>query len=311
MKQKDIIKCLDKKSNIDILLCVNVHDGIATITDLANTIHFPAADLPDGLYEGKPWSIGHATPSALKVDDYPLIPDKPSGPPLFSIHTDAMPYIIAPISKEIKFNPGGAILEVSCNGNIFWASTDGHRMHTYGVTFPKADTEHSYIISRKTLELLQLSPGSWDVWADEHNLFFVDGQGVMVSSRIIDQVPPNYRAIIPENFLEHKTIPIEPLDALVTVYEFMKKCGEQYKNSAVYLQCVDGKYWTGIENHCKMYQIKTEINCDINGLEVAFNAEYIRDGLKLNPTHALWKANDESLFLIHEKGACVVMPLNL
>jgi len=103
------------------------------------------------------------------------------------------------ISPELKFNLGGALFCI--NGEqIEIAATDGHRLsfssfhHNYSIDRPL-----EYIISRKTLiELTKIgSDGDLIFSFDANNLFFKHNSRVL-SSRIIDQKFPNYKAVIPE-----------------------------------------------------------------------------------------------------------------
>ena len=84
--------------------------------------------------------------------------------------------------------------------HIEYMTTDGHRL-SYTQYEHKLETSEqlSFIVSRKTLlELLKLgTDGELLFNYDKNNLFFKHNNRVL-SSRIIDQKFPNYKAVIPE-----------------------------------------------------------------------------------------------------------------
>lgn len=138
----------------------------------------------------------------LQSSDYPKLPESD-----FSTAIDiTMKKLTSMINKnyfivspEMKFNLGGALLSIS-NEKIEMAATDGHRLSyssyegNLGVSDPL-----EFIISRKTLlELLKIGDsGDIQFSYDKNNIFF-KYRNKILSSRIIDQKFPNYKAVIPE-----------------------------------------------------------------------------------------------------------------
>lgn len=105
-------------------------------------------------------------------------------------------YIISP---EMKFNLGGALMTLQEN-NLEIAATDGHRLAYLTYTQEDMISEPmEFIISRKTLlELTKIcEEGEIQFSFDKNNLFF-KYQNRILSSRIIDQKFPNYKAVIPD-----------------------------------------------------------------------------------------------------------------
>jgi len=105
-------------------------------------------------------------------------------------------YIISP---EMKFNLGGALLSIAEN-KLEMAATDGHRLAYLTYIFEGYTAEPlEFIVSRKTLlELTKIGEeGELEFSYDKNNLFFKYKNRIL-SSRIIDQKFPNYKAVIPE-----------------------------------------------------------------------------------------------------------------
>lgn len=105
-------------------------------------------------------------------------------------------YIISP---EMKFNLGGALMTITEN-RLEIAATDGHRLaYLFYIQEDYIDESLEFIVSRKTLlELTKIAEeGELEFSFDKNNLFFKYGNRIL-SSRIIDQKFPNYRAVIPE-----------------------------------------------------------------------------------------------------------------
>lgn len=118
-------------------------------------------------------------------------------------------YIISP---EMKFNLAGALLSISEN-KLEMAATDGHRLAYLSYMFEDEVTEPlEFIVSRKTLlELTKIGDdGDLGFSYDKNNLFF-KYQNRILSSRIIDQKFPNYKAVIPEKTMFKAIINTEEL----------------------------------------------------------------------------------------------------
>jgi DNA polymerase-3 subunit beta len=139
----------------------------------------------------------------LQSSDYPLLPEGDFAEPItisvkkISSIINKSYYIISP---EMKFSLGGALMNVS-RDKFEMAATDSHRLAYlyYDGQFEAPEDPLSFIVSRKTLlELLKIcEEGDIQFSFDKNNLFFKYHNRIL-SSRIIDQKFPNYKAVIPE-----------------------------------------------------------------------------------------------------------------
>lgn len=138
----------------------------------------------------------------LQASDYPLLPEgdftTAVSIPYKKISTiiDKSHYII---SQEMKFSLGGALMSIY-DTKFEMAATDSHRLAYlyYDSEFIVPDESISFIVSKKTLLELQkvFAEGDIQFSFDKNNLFFKYNNRIL-SSRIIDQKFPNYKAVIP------------------------------------------------------------------------------------------------------------------
>jgi DNA polymerase-3 subunit beta len=104
----------------------------------------------------------------------------------------------------MKFSLGGALMNISSN-KLELAATDSHRLaylyydDEFVIPDDTGEESLSFIVSRKTLlELLKIcEEGDIHFTFDKNNLFFKHKSRIL-SSRIIDQKFPNYKAVIPD-----------------------------------------------------------------------------------------------------------------
>lgn len=151
----------------------------------------------------------------LQSSDYPKLPESNFTSSVdiimkkFNSMISKNYYIVSP---EMKFNLGGALLSIS-ESKIEMAATDGHRLsYSYYENGNNISENMEFIISRKTLlELLKIGDdGEIKFSYDKNNIFFKYKNKVL-SSRIIDQKFPNYKAVIPEKTEFKVTINTESL----------------------------------------------------------------------------------------------------
>jgi DNA polymerase III subunit beta len=156
--------------------------------------------------------------------DYPLLPEGDFSSPIqlpvnkFNSIINRSYYIISP---EMKFSLGGALMTISPD-KFELAATDSHRLAYlyYDGKFEIPDSEPdgtlSFIVSRKTLlELLKIcEEGEIQFTYDKNNLFFKYKNKVL-SSRIIDQKFPNYKAVIPDRVVVETVVNREDLMQMV------------------------------------------------------------------------------------------------
>ncbi len=180
-------------------------------------------------------------------------------------------YIISP---DIKFNLGGALLSMK-DGSFEMAATDGNRLAYAGFDneeFEGRDME--FIVSRKTLmELMKMgSSGEIDFAFDKNNLFFRYNDRVL-SSRIIDQKFPNYKAVIPEETkfkaVINKTEFLNCIKRLLIFKTRVNSINFTFKNGLLLLE----------RSTPEKGEAHEELNIQYSGEEfkVCFNGSYIID----------------------------------
>ncbi|MCP4148623.1 MAG: DNA polymerase III subunit beta [bacterium] len=105
-------------------------------------------------------------------------------------------YIISP---EMKFNLGGALMTIN-DTKLELAATDGHRLaYLFYDREDQLEEPLEFIVSRKTLlELVKMCESDEMEFSHDKNNLFFKYKNRILSSRIIDQKFPNYRAVIPE-----------------------------------------------------------------------------------------------------------------
>lgn len=223
-------------------------------------------------------------------------------------------YIISP---EMKFNIGGALLTISEN-RLEMAATDGHRLAYLNYTHEDFVPEPlEFIVSRKTLlELSKIGADGEVAFAfDKNNLFFKYGNRIL-SSRIIDQKFPNYRAVIPDS-TEFSTV----LDTDVLIHTLRRMLIFKTRNNGVIFKFSSNKL-TLERTTAEKGEGHEELSIEYpdKNISVAFNGNFIMDFL----THVDSKEieicmNDsDSSFVFKPIGAdeaiefiYVVMPLNI
>ena len=256
----------------------------------------------------------------LQSSDYPQLPvsDFSSSIKLFLQKLNSMInknyYIVSP---EMKFNLGGALMTVS-EDKIEMAATDGHRLaYSYYENNSGISDLLEFIISRKTLlELLKIgSEGELGFSYDKNNLFFKYKNRIL-SSRIIDQKFPNYKAVIPEK-TTFKTV-VNTDDLLQTLRRVLvfktRNNGVVFKFSKNKLILERSTREKG-EAHDEL-----DIEYDGKSFDVAFNGNFIIDFLThIESKEIQISMNDNESSFVFEPShdelginfQYVVMPLNI
>ena len=220
----------------------------------------------------------------LQSSDYPLLP---KGDFDISLHipfkklssiVNKSYYIISP---EMKFSLGGALMTIS-GGKFEMAATDSHRLAYlyYNAQFnipPDAGEEPlSFIVSRKTLlELLKIcEEGDIEFTFDKNNLFYKYKNRIL-SSRIIDQKFPNYKAVIPERAEIEITVSRENLlQILRRILIFKTRNNGVFFNFSENRLVLERTTPEKGEGHDEM-----DIEYNANPIKVAFNGNFIMDFL--------------------------------
>ena len=222
-------------------------------------------------------------------------------------------YIISP---EMKFNLGGALFNID-QEKLEMAATDGHRLaYTQCKNESPVSEPLGFIVSRKSLLEIQKigDEGKLEFSYDKNNMFF-KYQNRILSSRIIDQKFPNYKAVIPEK-TEHKAIlnSTELLDTLRRVLIF------KTRNNGVVFKFSENKLILERTTPEKG-EAHEELVVEYKGksMEVAFNGNFIIDFLThIESDYIEIGMNDgDSSFIFKPQKSneidfiYVVMPLNL
>ena len=220
----------------------------------------------------------------LQSADYPLLPQGDFSSSL-NISVKNLASIINKsyyiISPEMKFSLGGALMTISGN-KLELAATDSHRLAYlyYDAEFQIPETAEeetlSFIVSRKTLlELLKIcEEGDIHFTFDKNNLFFKHKNRVL-SSRIIDQKFPNYKAVIPDRTeVETSVSRDELLQILRRILIFKTRNNGvvfNFDNNRLILERTTPEKGEG---HDEM-----DIQYNANPVKVAFNGNFIMDFL--------------------------------
>ncbi len=239
----------------------------------------------------------------LNSTDYPKLPEfdfeNSITLPLdkFSSMIDKNYYIISP---EMKYNLNGALLTIGKN-IIEMAATDSHRLsYTYFNWELNIDEQKDLMISRKALmELLKIgNKGELHFGYDKNNLFFKYNNRIL-SSRILDQKFPNYKAVIPDQITSKAVVNRELLLQTIRrilVFETRDR-GVRfnfYKNKLI-LERRTPEMGEGID--------EIGIKYDGNELSVAFNGNFILDFL------AHIDSEEINIDIVNSETAFVFKPL--
>jgi len=220
----------------------------------------------------------------LQSSDYPLLPkaefDSSLDIPFNRLNSiiNKSYYIISP---EMKFSLGGALMSISAE-KFEMAATDSHRLaYLYYTSQFNISTENdeeplSFIVSRKTLlELLKIcEEGNIKFTYDKNNLFFKYKNRIL-SSRIIDQKFPNYKAVIPQ-------------DAELEIIVNREGLLQTLRRILIFKTRNNGVFFNFGENRLVLERTtpekgeghdELEIDYDGKPIKVAFNGNFIMDFL--------------------------------
>jgi DNA polymerase III subunit beta len=216
----------------------------------------------------------------LQSSDYPVLPEGDFSSHIsFSVKNmssiiNKSYYIISP---EMKFSLGGALMTVS-NSRLELAATDSHRLAYlfYDGTFDIPEEPLSFIVSRKTLlELLKICEDGDIQFANDKNNLFFKYKNRILSSRIIDQKFPNFKAVIPDRSEIEVIVDKEELLQTIRRILIFKS-----RNNGVIFHFADNKMIlerTNPEKGEGYDEISVEYN--LKPLKVAFNGIFIMDFL--------------------------------
>lgn len=303
---KDILENIKLTANEDGTLELTATDlEIGLTSTIAVTVNEPGtftvngkdlyeliSKMPEGLVEISEnndlqiWITNQRKTSKYKLlglqsSDYPQLPEGDFSTTI-EMDVDTLTSIINKsyyiISPEMKFSLGGALMTISQN-KFEMAATDSHRLAYlyYDGSFEVPEDEPlSFIVSRKTLlELIKIcEDGSIQFAFDKNNLFFKYRNRIL-SSRIIDQKFPNYKAVIPDRAEVETTLDKETLLQTLRRILIFKT-----RNNGVVFHFADNKLELERTNP-ERGEGHDELDIHYNGapVKVAFNGNFIIDFL--------------------------------
>ncbi|MDD3487053.1 MAG: DNA polymerase III subunit beta [Candidatus Moranbacteria bacterium] len=240
----------------------------------------------------------------MDAKDFPIIP-KPQSAPLFEISADDFQkkvgsILVSAATSDTRQELTGVYMEFSENKIIF-ATTDSFRLAEAVLKLKKEDIAEDYkhylaknksvIIPARTISevirAISMEDGKIKVYLEENQIFF-ESPDILVVSRLIDGKYPEYKQVIPKEFMTKVILKKEDLlkaTRLAGVFS-------DSKSREVKLKISDGKGASAEEYHPGKMTVFAEsveagegswsVDCAVSGqggVEVAFNNRYLVDGL--------------------------------
>jgi DNA polymerase-3 subunit beta len=280
-------------------------EGALTIP--ARKLYEIVKELPHGEIEveeiGNHW-VQLKTPSAifkiagLPSEDFPIIPQI-SSDALFSVESSMIDDMItktifAVSPDELRRNLAGIYFEKIGRESLRLVATDGHRLSfiekniACDVKLPR-----SVVVPKKGVaELRKIVKLAKNVRIGcGKNFFMAEGDGIILTTRLIDAEFPDYKQVIPEvtknNFLVART---EFLSALRRVSILSSEKTKSVKMS------INSDKMTLVSVHPEVGEAKEEVPIEFSGnfIEIGFNARYLMDVLEvMSEEKVLVGINDE------------------
>lgn len=208
----------------------------------------------------------------------------------------------------------GTLMSFS-EGNVNFVATDGRRLATYGtkIAYEGADTQ--IIVPSKTVsELLRSLSGDADCKIITHgtNMVEFDMGSVRLISKLIDDVYPNYKQVIPASRKYEIAIDRHMLyDAVDRVSLFAddatNSCKLTFTQGQLLLRSVSADMGEGADS--------VPIKYEGEQIEIMFNPHYISDILKpMVDDTVVVKIEDghsPAVFNTSSESFCVLMPLRI
>jgi len=201
---KIVAKAIDKRCTIPVLSLVMVCDGVARATDCDIEIIAPTDKL-DGFYNAK----GETPASVPPSDQYCPLAFEATQTIYIGGIQEILARIITAVSKEqTRYYLNGAYFEF--NDGLKVTSTDGHRMLHYSVPGFEPSNVPSFIMPRKTVEILaKIKGGAWTLQYDDmrNRIRLSDGlSGLSITSKVIDGTFPDYSRVFPKGPFNMKLV---------------------------------------------------------------------------------------------------------
>ncbi len=255
----------------------------------------------------------------MQSSDYPELPTTDFANAQ-SIQMSVFSYMINKnyfiVSSEMKFNLSGSLLSIY-EEDIQMAATDGNRLSFTGKFEKKySDTPIDFIISKKALLELQKigTEGNILLSYDKNNIFFKYKNRIL-SSRIIDQKFPNYRAVIPEKTLFSAIINRDELSNVLKRILVLKT-----RNNSIVFKFDNNKLELD-KTSSEKGEAHEELSINYNGSSISatFNGAFIQEFLSHISTEEIEVSmnDDDSSFIFKPISGSdldylyVIMPLNI
>jgi DNA polymerase III subunit beta len=211
--------------------------------------------------------------------------------------------IIATSHDEMRPAMSGVYVDINEEGLQFVA-TDGHRLVRYIRTDIQGSNQHSFIIPRKTLSLLNgLLPNDdqvVEIIFGDSNVHFKLGKFVMIS-RLIDERYPDYENVIP------KVNPNQLIINRPALVASLKRIAIYANRTSHQVKLVLGDHKLGIlaEDLDFANKANEELSCEYEGkpLEIGFNAKLVIEMLNS------LSAEDIVIHLSEPNRAAVIVPV--
>lgn len=225
--------------------------------------------------------------------------------------------IFSMASQDIRFYLNGLLLKVEQN-NIFFVSTDGHRLSFYNILNNENNQTFSVIIPRKAiLEIyknLDLSENKFiEITYSKKFISFINAN-IEIKSKIIEGNFPDFTKVIPqENPIK---IEIEREKLLKTLQRVSVLSNEKIRG--IRLTFNDNKLIVVCSNQDRELAEETiDIKYAFDPLEIGFNVNYLLDALSnINEEKIIISLRDQNSSMLIEKKEnqqfkYVVMPMRI
>ena len=225
--------------------------------------------------------------------------------------------IFSMASQDIRFYLNGLLLKVEQN-NIFFVSTDGHRLSFYNVVDNENNRTFSVIIPRKAIlevyKNIDLSETKFiEISYSKKFVSFINSN-IEIKSKIIEGNFPDFTKVIPQD--NPIKIEIEREKLLKTLQRVSVLSNEKIRG--IRLTFSDNKLIVVCSNQDRELAEETiDINYAFDSLEIGFNVNYLLDALSnINDEKIIISLRDQNSSMLIEKKEnqqfkYVVMPMRI
>jgi len=214
------------------------------------------------------------------AEDFPRLPDT-EGLERHGVDRDALLETIARVGRSASRDESRPVLTGILvrfePGKLVMAATDSYRLSVKETELEGTVPELEAIVPARALaELARIGQGAEQIeLAVQENQVVFGVDGVWLTTRRIDGQFPNYKQLIPENF-EHE-VPL-PRDEVLDVVRRIAVMAQ--RNSPLRLRFADGELTVSARTQdVGEAEESLPVSFTGEGLEIGFNAEFLRDGI--------------------------------